>query len=102
MDLKECLNALERLSTFVSQNDRVVNVCMVDFITKDIFASAFKPNLQKELLQLNQEQLCDLPQMLFKKLELVRNLILTINLTEKLILTFCQQKGGIRIVQVIK
>ena len=53
--------ALSRLAAFVDEFKPVVNVCMVDFITEDIFADALTADLQAELMAMTETELCGLP-----------------------------------------
>ena len=41
--------ALSRLALFLQKYQSVINVCMVDFITKDIFSNVLDNDIQTEL-----------------------------------------------------
>jgi len=56
------LKALQELSRVVEKHHAIVNACMVDFVTKDIF-SVINPDLANELLEMSEAELQSLPQL---------------------------------------
>ena len=58
--------ALSKLALFLKKYQSVINVCMVDFITKDIFSNVLDNDIQKELLHASDQNLIDLPSKLQK------------------------------------
>ena len=56
------LEALQAVASVVEKHHAIVNACMVDFVTKDIF-SVIQPGLANELLQMSEVELQSLPQL---------------------------------------
>ena len=63
-DLAHCKIALARLSDLVSKYSEIYSVCMVDFITKDIFSQVLNKDIQIELMKLDEEGIKGLPERL--------------------------------------
>ena len=61
-DRMATLKALQELSRVVEKHHAIVNACMVDFVTKDIF-SVINPDLANELLEMSETELQSLPQL---------------------------------------
>ena len=59
--LLQCESALDKLASFLKQNHAIFDVCMVDFITKDIFDSVLQPELRESLLKCTDQDLIALP-----------------------------------------
>ena len=60
--LIETENALETLAEFLKLHHSKFDVCMVDFITKDIFAKVLHKDLQDDMLKLSEQEIIDLPE----------------------------------------
>ena len=69
MALKEKLLTFEqsllKLANVISEYQNIFDVCMVDFITKDVFEKAITPDLQKSLRQLSDNEISLLPNRFF-------------------------------------
>ena len=61
MNIEKCEEALSRLSDLLLKFDPVINVCMVDFIIKDIFSTSLDEELALELLTLTEQEITRLP-----------------------------------------
>ena len=59
--LIETENALKTLAEFLKLHHSKFDVCMVDFITKDIFAKVLHKDLQDDMLKLSEQEIIDLP-----------------------------------------
>ena len=57
--------ALSKLANVVSEYQNIFDVCMVDFITKDVFEKAIPPDLQISLQQLSDDEISLLPNRFF-------------------------------------
>jgi len=55
--LAKCYLALERLSTFLKTYQDLMNVCMVDFITKDVFENILSPDIKDDLNRLTDDDI---------------------------------------------
>ena len=64
--LIECEKALNKLASFIKKHHDVINVCMVDFITKDIFRNVLDTKIQNELLLASDQDIIDLPSKLLQ------------------------------------
>jgi hypothetical protein len=62
MDLVHCSEALVKLTNFLTEFSPLINVCMVDFITKDVFSSVLSPDVADELSELTDDQIIALPE----------------------------------------
>jgi len=60
-NLIKCETALATLAEFLRKHHLIFDVCMVDFITKDIFNNVLETNLQNEMLQLNHQEIIEFP-----------------------------------------
>ena len=54
--------ALVKLSEFLSANHDLINVCMVDFMTKDIFGNVLSRDVADELSEMTDDQIIDMPE----------------------------------------
>ena len=54
-------NALKTLAEFLNLHHSKFDVCMVDFITKDIFSKVLHKDIQDDMLKLSEEEIIDLP-----------------------------------------
>ena len=63
---EDCSEALEKLADFLNKYSPIINVCMVDFVTDDIFATCLSDALGLELLALEESEIANLPQRLLK------------------------------------
>ena len=59
--LFQCESALDKLASFLKQYRAIFDVCMVDFITKDIFDSVLQVELRESLLKCTDQDLISLP-----------------------------------------
>jgi hypothetical protein len=57
-----CTLALEKLSAFLVEYYEIINVCMVDFITKNLFNKVLKSDVSDEMSRLTNEQIKDFPE----------------------------------------
>ena len=57
--------ALENLANFISNYHNLIDVCMVDFVTKDVFDNAVPNDLKEDLQKLNDNEICALPEKFF-------------------------------------
>ena len=64
--LIECEKALNQLASFIIKHHDVINVCMVDFISKDIFKNVLDTKIQNELLLASDQDIIDLPSKLLQ------------------------------------
>ena len=64
MNIK-CESALDKLASFLKRHHAIFDVCMVDFITKDIFGT-LHPGLQEDLLKCTDQDLMTLPSKLMQ------------------------------------
>ena len=55
-DIESYRRALRKLADFLTANEKVVNACMVDFVTKDTFGKVIPESVGRNLLSLNEEQ----------------------------------------------
>ena len=53
--------ALVKLANFLQNHEKIINVCMVDFISKDIFQNVLEKDIQKELIEASSEDLIEMP-----------------------------------------
>ena len=60
-NLVKCEKALGQLAEFLKNHHPIFNVCMVDFITKDIFQHVLNFDIGENLLQLSDTDLLRLP-----------------------------------------
>ena len=60
-NLVKCEKALGQLTEFLKKHHPIFNVCMVDFITKDIFQHVLNFDIGENLLQLSDTDLLQLP-----------------------------------------
>ena len=67
MTIKKCEETLNILCELLLKFDRVINVCMVDFIVKDIFTSSLDEDLASNSLSLSQQEIADLPLTAYKQ-----------------------------------
>lgn len=66
--LAKCTTALGNLALFLNQQRSIYDVCMVDFITRDIFKNGIKDQgIKNDLLQLTQQQIIELPKKMTQK-----------------------------------
>ena len=56
----KCEKALEKLALFLQQNHAIFDVCMVDFITKDIF-ECLDDKVKKDIMKFSEQDLIDIP-----------------------------------------
>ena len=63
-------DALVKITSFLEQHSNLVNVCMVDFITEDIFSKCVSGELQANLLALSEEDVRNMPDLLLNQEEL--------------------------------
>lgn len=61
-DLKQSSDALIRLSEFLLGHYSIINVCMVDFITKNVFDQVLDEDVGQELAQMSDEDIVYLPE----------------------------------------
>ena len=61
---------LVRMTSFLERHSSLVNVCMVDFITEDIFSHCISAELQADLLALSEEDIRNMPDLLLNQEEL--------------------------------
>lgn len=59
--LAKAQEALMQMIDLFSEFSDVINVCMVDFISDDLFQRLEPPDLRQQLLELSQEDLVSLP-----------------------------------------
>lgn len=60
--LEKCAFGLEKLALFLNQHRSIYDVCMVDFITKDIFEKSIRNEaIKADLQNLTQQQIIELP-----------------------------------------
>ena len=59
--LINCEIALKTLAEFLGRHHSKFDVCMVDFITKDLFDNVLEQTLQDEMLKLSKEEIIELP-----------------------------------------
>ena len=58
-------SALMKLANLITKYHDLVNVCMVDFITKKVFDSVLNDDLKENLVQLTENEICSLPEKFF-------------------------------------
>ena len=54
-------SGLTKLAGFLKKYQPIYNVCMVDFVTKDIYESVLSEEVKKELGTLSEDQVANLP-----------------------------------------
>ena len=64
--LLKCESALDKLASFLKRHRAIFDVCMVDFITQNIFDSVLQPGLQEDLLKCTDQDLITLPSKLIQ------------------------------------
>ena len=69
-DLATFSSSLLSMTSLLEDHSSLVNVCMVDFITEDIFEKCIGQELQKNLLELSEENICNMPDLLLNPNEL--------------------------------
>ena len=69
-DIAHLSESLLKLTSLLEQHSGIVNVCMVDFITEDIFTKCIGDQLQDDLLRLSEEDICNMPDLLLNQDEL--------------------------------
>ena len=76
--LLKCESALDKLASFLRRHRAIFDVCMVDFITQNIFDSVLQPGLQEDLLKCTDQDLITLPSKLIQneKISTFRYLLL--------------------------
>ena len=57
--------ALTKLAKLIAKHHGIINVCMVDFLTKDIFNNTLECDLKISLNQLTEAEICSLPERFF-------------------------------------
>ena len=63
IDLNHSSKALIKLSEFLLDNHDLINVCMVDFITKDIFGDVVsRQDVADELSGMTDDQIIQMPE----------------------------------------
>ncbi len=62
--VEHCSEALESLADFVDEFSPLVNACMVDFITRDVFGRLVPRPIGEELLQMSAEEVARMPKRL--------------------------------------
>ena len=62
MDLLRCTEAVTKLADFLYEFSPLINVCMVDFITKNVFSEILSPDVAYELSHLTDEQIIQMPE----------------------------------------
>ena len=60
--LINCEIALKTLAEFLGRHHSKFDVCMVDFITKDLFDNVLEQTLQDDMLKLTQQEIIELPE----------------------------------------
>ena len=58
-------SALMKLAALITKYHDIVNVCMVDFITKREFDNVLNDDLKQNLVQLTENEICSLPEKFF-------------------------------------
>lgn len=69
-DLEHFSECLLQLTSLLERHSGIVNVCMVDFITEDIFTKCISEELQQDLLNLTEDDIRNLPDLLLNRDEL--------------------------------
>lgn len=69
-DLEHFSECLLQLTSLLERHSGIVNVCMVDFITEDIFTKCISEELQQDLLDLTEDDIRNLPDLLLNRDEL--------------------------------
>ena len=64
--LLKCESALDKLANFLERHRAIFDVCMVDFVTKNIFESVLQPGLQEDLLKCTDKDLIRMPSKLIQ------------------------------------
>ena len=64
--LLKCESALDKLANFLERHRAIFDVCMVDFVTKNIFESVLQPGLQEDLLKCTDQDLITMPSKLIQ------------------------------------
>ena len=62
MELLHCSEALVKLSEFLIEYKPIINICMVDFISKQLFSSVLSRDVADELSQLTDDQIVAMPE----------------------------------------
>ena len=62
MELLQSSEALLELSEFLLEFHPLINICMVDFVTKDLFSRVLSPDVADQLSQLSDEQIIAMPE----------------------------------------
>ena len=65
--LVKCEKALAKLALFLKKYHPIFDICMVDFVTNDIFQQVLSFELQQNLLQLSEKDLSELPSRMIKE-----------------------------------
>ena len=60
-------SALTKLAKLITKYHDVINVCMVDFVTKNVFDNVLNAELKENLRQLTESEICSLPDKFFGK-----------------------------------
>lgn len=60
--LRLCSLALEKLSAFLMEHFDIINVCMVDFISKNLFDKVLNCDVRNEMSWLTDEQIISFPE----------------------------------------
>ena len=58
-------SALTKLATLITKYHDLLNVCMVDFVTKKVFDNVLNNDLKENLNQLTESEICSLPEKIF-------------------------------------
>lgn len=58
-------SALAKLAKLITKYHDVINVCMVDFVTKNVFDNVLNNELKENLRQLTESEICYLPEKFF-------------------------------------
>ena len=61
-NLIKCSTVLTSLSEFLSEHSAIINVCMVDFISKNIFEQILSGDVAGELSKMSDEQIIAMPE----------------------------------------
>lgn len=62
MELARCSEAVTKLADFLIEFSPLINVCMVDFITDNLFSKVLSRDVADELSQLTDEQIIRMPE----------------------------------------
>jgi len=61
------LESLRALTSVLEKHKKLVNACMVDFITNDLFSSLVDPDVGTELIKMSEQELQGLPQLFIRE-----------------------------------